>query len=214
MILNDIEGSDHLIHEYGERFEGWYFTKIFLKKEDLPLTYKKTKLTYSFNVYDYNFRFIMPSRIEFVEGLISYSNGERELGIFRFPRDSDERFIAPISLDCNKMNDYMNLSKENVNKLLSLKEPLMFEAFKIPQYGFKLFDLTADIIEDISKDTDKEFVVYVKGLFNRIVKEKTAEIAERIKSGINYLLILRNVLNRQWKNFDEVSLATDEIIHI
>ncbi len=214
MVLNDVEGAVHLIHEHGERFEGWYFSKNILEKKDLTLKYKKIQLTYNFNVLDYNFRFVMPSRIEFIGGLISYSNGERELGIFRFPRDADGKFIAPISLDNKEINDYMNLSKDAIDKLLSLKEPLIFEAFRIPQYGFELFDLTPEIIEDIRKDTDDEFVEYVKSVPDRVIKEKTAEIINKINSGINYLLILRNVLNRQWKDLNEVSLATDGIIHI
>lgn len=214
MILNDIEGAVHIFHEYGERFEGWYFSKTFHCKKDLTLKYKETKLTCSFDFYNYNYHFIMPSRIEFAGGLITYSNGERELGIFRFPRESDGKFVVPLYLDSSKLNDLMNLPKEDISRMLSMKVPLMFEAYKIPQYEFEFFNLTGGIIEDIYEKTDPEFLGSVKELFNHVIKENTAKIIEKISSGTNYLLILKNVLNRQWQNLDELALATDEIIHI
>jgi len=214
MILNDIEGAVHLVHEYGERFEGWYFSKTFIYKKEITLNYKNNQIIYTFDHYDYNYRFIMPSKIEFVGDMISYSNGERELGVFRFPRDKGGKFVAPISLDKKKMTELMDLSKEDKDKLLSMQAPLVFEAFRISQYGFELFDLTDDTIEDISKLTDSEFVLYVKEYQSLIIREKTDEIKEKINSIPNYLLILKNTLNRQWKNINDAVLATDEIIHI
>lgn len=214
MDLYDVKDSVHLKHEYGERLEGWYLKKIFLEKKDLTLTYEERKFTYSFDMYDFNFRFIMPSIINFAGGTLTYSNGERELGVFRFPRDKDGNFVAPISLNGEGNKGFMNLSKENVSELLSRLDPLVFEAFRITQYGFESFDLTDSIIRDMRRDTDADFVEYVKGLSNRIIKEKTAEIIEIISSRTNYLLILKNVLNRQWVDLGEVALMTGNIIHI
>ena len=212
--LIDVEGGTHLAIEHGKRFLGWYSFKIPLRKEDIPLNYQKTDLKYEFTVCDYNFRFVMPPKIEFVDGLITYSDGERKLGIFRYPRDEDGKFCAPISLDAKKLDEMVTSSKEELDKLLSMKQPLVFEAFRIPQYGFELFDLDLKAQEQISKLTDIDFVESLKNIHVNFVTEKTAEIKSRILSNCNYLLILRNVLDRQLKDFNEVSLMTDKIIHI
>lgn len=214
MDLYDIKDSVHLKHEYGERYEGWYFRKIFTKKKDLTLNYVGKKLTYSFDMYNFNFRFVMPSIINFLDGTITYSNGERELGVFRFPRDKDGKFCAPISLDGNKKNEFMNFSKEDMDELLTRKNPLVFEAFRISQYGFETFGITGSIIEDIFEATDSDFVDNVKRLSDRIIKENTTKIIELISFSPNYLLILKNVLNRQWVDLEKVALVTGNIIHI
>jgi hypothetical protein len=214
MDLYDIKDSIHLKHEYGERLEGWYFKKFFLNKKNLTLNYREKKLTYSFDMYNFNFRFVMPSVIDFLDGTITYSNGERELGIFRFPRDKDGKFCAPISLGKNRAEGLMNLDKEDLKELFTRKNPLVFEAFRIPQYGFESLDLTDSIIEDISAETDSDFVESVKEISIRIIKENTTKIIALISSETNYLLILKNVLNRQWKNLKEVALMTENIIHI
>ena len=62
--------------------------------------------------------------------------------------------------------------------------------------------------------TDIDFVESLKREHEKVVAEKVSEIKSRILSIPNYLLILKNVLDRRWKDLDEVSLATDKIIHI
>lgn len=210
--LKDVKGAVHMVHEHGERFCGWYFSKVPLRKENIPLNYKDTDLEYLFTICDHNFRFVMPSKIEFIEGLITYSKGERDLGVFRFPRNEKGNFIAPLSLD--RADDFINLSKEELDEILSSKGPLVFEAFKIPQYGFEIFDLSEFNIKEISELTDADFIVSIKQEHDRIITEKTEDVKSKILSGCNYLLILQNVLDRQWKNLDELALATDGILHI
>jgi hypothetical protein len=212
--LIDVEGGTHLEIEHGERFLGWYSFKTPIRKEEIPLNYKKTALKYEFTICDYNFRFVMPPKIEFVDGFITYSDGERELGIFRFPRDQDGKFCAPISLDQKKLDEMVNSPKEELDKLLLMKPPLVFEAFRIPQYGFELFDLDAQARERISKLTDIDFVESLKREHGDFIVEKTKKIKSNILSICNYLLILRNVLDHQWKDFNEISLMTNKIIHI
>ncbi len=212
--LIDVEGGTHLEIEHGERFLGWYSFKIPVRKEEIPLNYQKTDLKYEFTVCDYNFRFVMPSKVEFVDGLITYSDGERKLGIFRYPRDEGGKFCAPISLDAKKLDETVNSPKEELDKLLTMKPPLVFEAYRIPQYGFELFDLDLKAQEQISELTDIDFVESLKKLHTNFIDEKTAEIRSKILSDCNYLLILRNVLDRQWKDFSEISFATNKIIHI
>jgi len=156
----------------------------------------------------------MPPKIEFVDGLITYSDGERKLGIFRYPRDEVGKFCAPISLDEKKLDEMVNSSKEELDKLLSMKSPLVFEAFRIPQYGFELFDLDLKALERISELTDIDFVETLKKMRANFVIQKTALIKSKILSISNYLLILKNVLDYQLKDFNEVELMTDNIIHI
>lgn len=210
-VLEDVKGGIHLEHEHGERFRGWYFFKTPIRKEELPLI---EDLKYEFNICDYNFRFIMPSKIEYVDGLITYRDGERQLGVFRFPRDRDGKFCAPICLDQKKLDEIVESSKKEIDEMLSMKPPLVFEAFKIPQYGFELFDLDLKAQEQISELTDIDFVETLKGEHEKAILEKTEEIKDKILSISNYLLILRNVLDRHWKDFDEVSQMTNNIIHL
>lgn len=211
-ILEDIKGAVHLEPFHGERFRGWYLFKTALRKEWVWLNYKDKK--YEFTVCDFNFRFVMPSKIEFADGLISYSEGERLLGVFRFPRDKHGKFCAPICLDQKKLDEMIEESKKDIEEMLSMKPPLVFEAFRIPQYGFELPDLDSQATERISELTDIDYVGSLKKEHEKIIAQKTEEIKAKILSIPNYLLILRNVLDRHWKDFDEVSRMTDKIIHI
>jgi hypothetical protein len=209
--LKDVEGAS-IEGIYGERYRGWYVTKKFVETQNLPLNYKEYDLSYRFNIFDNHYRFVMPSKIEFQGGLITYSNGDRNLGMFRFPRDKDGDFVNPLNLNQKPLN-LMELTKAETDDMLQKKPPLVFEAFKIPQYGFKLLDISGSDVQSIAKITDTNFSKEVKGEFDRIFTEKTNDILNRISSGPNFLLILQNMLDRQLKNILEVSIMTGGIIH-
>jgi len=211
--LKDIEGAYHIEHDYGERFRGWYFSKEFVEKKTIPLNYDDSDLSYMFHVYDYKYRFIIPAKIEFSKGMIAYTSAERQLGIFRFPRDEEGNFVAPFPAT-ELEHEIKTLSVKEVREMLKKEKPLVFEAFRIPMYGFKLFDLSEADLNDISGITDKDFTMAIKREHNNLIKDRTEEIKNKILSLPNYLLILQNVLNRQWKDFTDLSAATDEIIHI
>jgi hypothetical protein len=209
--IKDVEGSN-LEHIYGERFRGWYVIKKFLRSQSIPLNYKDFDLTYRFNIFDTNYRFVMPSKFEFSGGLITYTVGERNLGIFRFPRDAKGDFSAPISLKRKDIN-ILSMNEEEIQNVFSRKAPLVFEAFKISQYGFEFLDLTDNDTQDIAKITDSDFANLIKVEYNKIFSERTNEILEKIRSTPNFLLILENTLGRQLRNFSEVSVMTGGIIH-
>ncbi len=212
--LIDVEGGIHLEIEHGERFRSWYSFKTELRKEEIPLNYKKTDLKYEFTVYDHNYRFVMVPKIEFDCGLITYSKGERNLGVFRYPRGPDGKFCAPLSLGQKEIDVVIEKGGVELEKMLSMKPPVVFEAFRIPQFGFELFDLDTPALERISKLTDIDFVESLKREQADFIAAKFSEIKGKILSNPNYLLILQNVLDYQWKDFAEVSLVTNKIIHI
>lgn len=212
--LFDIEGATHLHLKYGDRFEGWYLFKKFLRHETMPLGYKGTDLTYRFVICDFNCRFVMPAQIKFSGGIISYSDAERELGVFRFPRNEQGDFTAPITLQKDKgLVDVSLISDEDLKNILKRQKPLVFEAFRIPQHGFELFDLTDHILKEIESVTDESFVKGLKEKYDTLFEEKMAQIRDNILGRPNNLLILKNVLDRKM-NLDEVSIASDTIIHI
>jgi len=210
--LTDVSGGEHLLHKYGERFKGWYFFKDPLRKETLPLNYPGHELTYTFTVSKFQIRFIIPSKIEFVNGIISYSDAERHLGIFRYPRDEKGDFTSPMLI--TKISDTLTVDDVDLSEILKRKYPLVFEAFKIPRYGFDYLDISDFNFKEIQSITDEGFVASVIGEYENIYNSKIEEIKVKILSSANYLLILENTLNRLWKNYDEVALATNNIIHI
>lgn len=211
--IKDVENAFHMEHEHGERFRGWYFFKNFLEKKTIPLNYEDTDLNYRFNIYEYRYSFIIPSKIEFGNGMIAYTLAERRLGIFRFPRDEGGGFVAPFPV--TKIEEkFKKLSEEELKKLLNAQKPLVFEAFRIPFYFFKLFDISDYDLKEISEITDKDFTIAIKKEHERVINEKVEEIKNKILSLPNYLLILQNVLDRQWKNLNDLATATDGIIHI
>lgn len=211
--LFDIKEATHLSIDHGERFLGWYMFKRFLEERDLPLNYPEdSEKKYSFKIYDYNFRFIMPPSIEFSNGVISYTEPERRLGIFRFPRKSDGTYSAPIKLDSDK-NSLKNLSKKQIDELMKRRKVLTFEAFSIPQYGFEQLFITDEDLENIASITDRGFARSIRKEYESIINNKISEIKEKIKSTDNYLLILKDVLNLQRKNLEEVAKITNNIIH-
>jgi hypothetical protein len=218
--VKDIEGGTRLSDTWGERFEGWYSFRNVIKAESYPLYYKDKQfrhldLTYRFNICKYCYKFIMPPKIEFVDGLITYTNGERELGIFRFPRDEHGNFTAPLKPSkLQEATQAMTFTPEEIEKLLARKNPLVFNAYKIPQFLFDYIDLTELNVQELENITDREFASEIKLEFDRQMTDKNEEIKKKICSNPNYLLILRNTLNQLWKNLDEVSIATNKIIEI
>ena len=87
--LEDIPGSDHLRLTWGDRFRGWYQTVVFNRTELVDIEVKD--LTYQFKVCTYEFRFIIPPRIEFFKGI--GSDGAIQYG-YRYLMD----FIVPIMM--------------------------------------------------------------------------------------------------------------------
>ena len=216
--VKDIEGT-RLSDTWGERFEGWYQTITFIKTESYPLNYKDKQfrhldLTYRFNICKYCYKFIMPPKIEFVDGLITYTNGERELGVFRFPRDEQGNFTAPLKpAKIQEATQAMTFSDEEIKKLMARKNPLTFFAYKIPQYLFEYIYLTELNVQELGNITDKDFALKIRAEYDRYITDKNEEIKTKISSSPNYLLILRNSLNRLW-GLNEVSVATNGIITV
>jgi hypothetical protein len=210
--VKDIEGGTRLSDTWGERFEGWYSFRNVIKAESYPLNYKGTDLTYRFNICKNCYRFIMPPKIEFVDGLITYTNGERELGVFRFPRDEQGNFTAPLKPDkIQEATQAMTFSEEEIKKLMARKNPLTFFAYKIPQFLFDYIYLTEFNVQELGNITDRNFALEFKAEYDRYMTDKNEEIKTKISSSPNYLLILRNSLNRLW-DLNEVSIATNGII--
>lgn len=210
--IKDIEGSSHLFHEYGDRFRGWYFSKAFKRKEVLPLNYKDSGLSHPFSIYSFNYKFIMPSVIKFYGGLITYSLGDRELGVFRFPRNEKGDFVSPIYLSSKDLNE--ELSKKEFSKILSMKLPITFNAFKIPQYEFEFIELSDDDLQIVANITDRPFVDQIKEEWRHLFNGALNEVLEKIKSSCNYLLILENVLDKKLTDLEGLSVMTDQIIAI
>ena len=59
-----------------------------------------------------------------------------------------------------------------------------------------------------------EVASLMKEEYRSTLHKKIEEVKEKISSQPNYLLILTNALNLRWKNLDELSVATNKIIHI
>jgi hypothetical protein len=212
--LYDIKEATHLALDHGERFIGWYMFKNSLKERELPLNYPGDKdKKYSFKIYDYNFRFIMPPSLEFSSGVISYSEAERRFGMFRFPQKHDGTFSAPILNQKKSKNPLKDLSKDQIRDLVGKRKVLTFEAFRIPQYGFEQVFINDKDLDKIASITDRSFARDIRREFESVINKKVSEVKEKIKSSPDYLLILKNVLNLQWKNVEEVSTVTNKIIH-
>lgn len=217
-ILYDVKDATHLALDHGERFRGWYMSHKFLRREELPLYYeeKGEGIRRKFSVFSYNIRFVMPSKVEFVGGLISYSESERNLGVFRFPVDEEGNFVSPLSkIKLEELKDKaLKLSDEELEEMMKGKRVLTFNAFKITQYGFDFPRITDDEFEAVEAMAGKEISDRMRSDYLEGLHKKIEEVKEKISSQPNYLLILQNVLDKRWKNLDELSIATNEIIHI
>lgn len=210
--LVDLEGFEAMAPEHGSRFRGWYFSKNELRTETHPLNYKDRDVTFEFMVFDYNYKFVMPMKIEFSGGMIAYSDAERHLGVFRFPRNDKGQFSAPVKMDVQKVIN--NLTKEEVESLLKKREVLTFEAFRIPQFGFEYVGISDSDLDEIAGLTDRSFAREIREAFESELSQKVEEVKKRIESIPNHLLILQNVLDFQLKDMAEVSFMTNNIIHI
>jgi len=214
---NEFSDATPLEPVYGEKFRSWYLFKTFLRKQSLPLEYKDFDLNYLFPMWDYNYRFMMPEKFEFSKGTISYTKADRTLGVFRFPRNKEGDFFTPLTTKeiHKKIEESLNtLSREQIERMLELQAPVVFNAFKIPRYGFEYIDVSDFNLKEISDITDSEFSADLKKEFDHTIEEKISEVKQKILSLPNYLLILENTLDRQLRDLKEVSFMTNEIIHI
>lgn len=209
----DIPGAKNMEHEYGPRFKGWYLFKEFVRKETLPIGFED--VNYKFNVFGYEAVFIIPSKIEFPAGIISYSQAERELGVFRFPRTIEGEFTTPVSLTREKIDETVqSMTEEDLANLLKAPLPLVFNAFKIPHYGFEYFDFSPTDVQEIERITTPEHALNLKRSHEEALSNLLIIIRNKIESGCNYLSILQNILDRNWKHLPDAAIATDDIIHI
>jgi hypothetical protein len=204
--ITDIPGFDNMAHNHGERYRGWYTSKNNLRKETLLLP---NELTYQVSVCDYHYQFIMPSKIEFCNGILTYTEEERKLAVFRFPKDLKGQFCTPVSLP---KKDLADLSKEEMEALLK-GSVLTFEAFRVPQFGFEFFSISDRNFAEIREITDEGYEKKIESNYREQMYSKLSDVKHRIETLPNYLLILENVLNLRWKNLDEVSFATNNILH-
>lgn len=207
----DVEGAESLAIRYGERYRGYYLFKTFKHTESYPLKWKE--LTYRFKVYEYRVRFIMPPRLEFNGGEISYTIDERMFGMFRFPRDTEGNFTNPLILN-DLMKRIDKLTQADLDGLLKIPHPLVFHAYKVPQHWFEFFDISPSDYAEIEGLTSKEHVEFLRETHTKVIDNRVQHILDKVSKTPNNLLILQNVLNHQWSNYDEVSFATEGLIHI
>jgi len=209
-VIEDIPEGKGLWHDHGERYMGYYLIKTFIRKETLPLG--RDGLSREFNVSKNEVKFILPPKIEFSNGTIYYTDAERRFGMFRFPRNPDGSFRAP--LEMGGVKDFKEFSEDDLKKLMKSKKPLVFEAYRIPFHGFEYFDLSDTDLAEIAKVTDRDFADSMKSQRQAVLDKALSDIRRKIDGGPNYLLILQNCLNQVWTDYDEISRMTNNIIHI
>jgi hypothetical protein len=217
--LEDITGSDHLEPEWGEHFRSWYVTKTFERKENFSLPYEQS---IELDVFNFQYRFIMPAKIEFSRGLdgdgkimygiISYSEAERLLGVFRFPLDDKGFFSTPISAN-DTANFIKNFSDDELRDLISRKKVLTFEAFRTPFFGFEFFNIMGSKFEAVEKIVGSTFTNSLRRSYDSEMAIRIEDVKSKIKVLPNYLLILQNVLDLRWRDEKEISTMTNGIIH-
>lgn len=210
--IKDIEGSDNMEPLWGERFRGWYLTKTEKSCEPKPIGFGEYQ--YPLRICDYNYRFIMPSKLEFEDGLITYTAGERLLGVFRFPRDADGKYASPISWNREQVEGLLSMSEEQLKELIQKSEVLTFEAFRIPQYGFEYLDISPVDFSKIGMVTESAFLEDFMQRYDTELNRRIEEVKTKIQSTPNSLFILLSVLNRRAPDMREVALMTDGIIHL
>lgn len=207
----DIGGAEHLALRYGDRFEGYYLFKNFKRIEHKPLGWND--LTYGFKVYQYLVKFVMPARLSFGGGEISYTEGERLFGLFRFPRDKNGSFTNPLILN-DLMNRVGKMTKDDVNALLQIPHPLVFHAYKTPHHWFEYIDINQAEFNEIEGLTSKDHVALLRAELARIVDDRIAVILDKVAKSPNTLLILRDTLNGKRTNYDELSTISEGLISI
>jgi hypothetical protein len=179
-------------------------------------------LTYTLKIFDFQYRFIMPPRLEFSKGIdengkvlygiISYSEAERLLGVFRFPQESDGFFASPIAFT-KIVDDVIQLSPEQLQDLINRKKVLTFEAFRIPFFGFEFFYITESDFEEIKKLAGDDFTKRLRSSYEKEIASRYDDVKNKITALPNILLILQNVLDLRWKNENEISVMTGGILH-
>lgn len=209
--LSDIENAENLYIKYGERFRNYYLFKTFKRMESLPLGVGD--LTQEFNIYEYSVQFVTPGTVMLKEGFINYSNGERQLGIFRFPRLPTGEFLSPFSKDID-MSVLNSMKAEDLDKILGLPRPLVFEAFRIPHHTFQYSSIDDVAYEKIVGACGEKHAELYKSKHGAALQETLEKIAAKIARGPNFLLILENVLCSRRSDFEAVALETENIIHI
>jgi len=210
--LFDVQGAENLAHQHGDRFLGYYHFQNKLGLSKIPLGVHD--LSYEFTLVKHTVRFVIPSNIEFNNGIISYADPERQLGMFRYPRDRQGNFCTPLNISKEIQDAVISLTPEAMEKLLNAPRPLLFEAFRIPFHRFEFYDLTEQNLQEIERLTDADFMQSVKQRHAEVVDATFKDILSKIEASPNYLLILQKVLNREMTDFDAVSKATNNIIHI
>lgn len=205
--LVDLDDGEHLYLKYGDRFLNWYMFKSLKKKETLPLG--KDDLSMEFDIVEFEVKFIMPPMVKVSEGLISYSTGERLLGMFRFPRNLDGEFLSPFSKKDTR--DWSGITPEELSRM---PHPLVFEAFRIPVHTFQYADFTENTFKKIADLCGAEQAEVFKSRYDEMLQVTLGKISDKIKSGLNFLLILEDVLCRKRIDLDKVAVETDNIIHI
>jgi hypothetical protein len=218
--IEDIPGSDHLKDLWGERFRGWYQTTLFKKTELISLEVQE--LTYQIKICEFQFRFIMPPRIEFIRGLnpegnveygvIDYSTEQRLLGVFRFPMDEKGFFTSPLSMERIR-EKFMILSEQEMKDLINKKKVLTFEAFRVPFFGFEYFLMKENDFNEITILAGDVVSNTIRSSYEKEMTARMQAAKEKIESLPNDLLILQNILDRKYTNEKEISEMTGGIIH-
>ena len=91
-----------------------------------------------------------------------------------------------------KTEELNKLSEEDIKKLLQAPSPLVFEAFRIPKYGFDYMDISEANFAEIEELSNTNFSVKLRQEYDQKIASLMAEIRLKITSGCNFLLILQN----------------------
>lgn len=218
--VEDIPGSEHLKEQWGDRFRGWYQTSTFKRTELISL--EGTDLTYQLKVCEFQFRFIIPPRIEFfrgldaggspIYGLIDYSIEQRLLGVFRYPLDEKGFFASPLSVEKIREN-FMFLSEQEMKDLIGKKKVLTFEAFRTPYFGFEYFFMKENDFNEITILAGDSVSNLIRSSYEKEMSDRMLLVKEKIESLPNNVLILQNILDRKYTNEKEIAEMTGGIIH-
>ena len=184
--VEDVPGSDSLQVIWGsDRLRGWYQTQKFNSTEHINL---KDDITYKINIFDFQYRFIIPARVEFCQGInsdgkieygiIDYSLAERLLGVFRYPLSKGGFFAAPVRSEKLDKN-FLNLSEEELKDLINDKKVVTFEAFRVPFYGFKYPYMTSNDFKEIKILAGDSISNSVRDTYEKTMAQNTAIVKEK-----------------------------------
>jgi hypothetical protein len=206
---------------WGERFRCWHRFQTFSGTEIIQLIPEMPDLTYRLNVFDYQFKFILPERVEFLRDIndgkveyctIKYKEAERLHGVFRYPMNEKGFFMVPLNID--QLNEEIKkLSEKDIEELIRRKKVLTFEAFRIPFSGFKYYLISGSDFEGIGKLAGTDVSSSIRRGYEAELESRISAVKKKIKSLPDYLLILQNILDLKYRNEKEISVMTDNIIH-